>query len=189
MAYMEVQVRKKKPRTSHITSGYGGRMRLDGLPVVDAKKPLILEVTADDIKHSNPLDPAGCAAAIAAMRQEGVTKAFIHLSKAYIMNKQKTHYERYEAPRRLRTEVVAYDRGGSFEPNEFELKAPSASKTVEGARKYREDVKKKYRLQVPRGQNALPKKSTWKTYGTKGIAGAKPRKHKLTKVRSQPKRK
>src|ERR1700719_975634 len=116
-----VYVRKKQPRKSHIFSGTGGRMKIDGLPVVDAKVPLILEVTADDIRHSNPKDPAGCAAAVAAMRQEGVTKAYAHLSKFYMKNEEKQVYERYEAPRKLRTEIVALDRGGKFVPEEFKL--------------------------------------------------------------------
>lgn len=164
-----------KPKT-HMISGRSGNMKIDGLPVVDAKKPLILEVTSDDIAHSNPKDKAGCAAAVAAMRQEGVTKALVHLSKVYI--KRNNHYERYEAPKKLRTEVVAFDRGGTFEPDEFQLNAPYLRQ--ENA------ARKAYRLQVPGGTNALPKKSHWKTYKTKGVAGNKPRKHIVANVRNRP---
>jgi hypothetical protein len=157
-------------------SGTGTNMRINGKPVIDAKKPLILDVTADDIKHSNPLDPAGCAAAVAVMRQEGVSKALVHLSKVYI--ERPKNYERYEAPRALRTEVIAYDRGGSFEPDKFKLNAISPSQTKE--------ARKQYRLQVPGGKNALPKKSNWKTYPIKGVAGSRPRQHIVTKVRARP---
>ena len=170
-------VKKIKKYKSHIISGRGLRMKINGKPVVDSKRPLTLEVTLDDIKHSNPMDPAGCAAAVAVMRQEGVTTALVHLSKAYV--ERPTHYERFEVPRKLRQEVVSYDRGGSFEPDEFTLSVPPPSQQTKTR-------KIAYRLQVPGGKNALPKKSDWKTYKTKGVAGNRPRKHMVTKVRARP---
>jgi len=174
-------VKKLKTYKSHIVSGSGGNMKIDGKRVVDAKKPLILEVTGDDIKHSNPLDPAGCAAAVAVMRQEGVAKAYVHLSKVYI--ERRTHWERFDNPRALRQEVVVFDRKGEFAPDEFKLNPPSPSQKL-GYRK--EYDKRKYRLQVPGGQNKLPKKSNWKKYQTKGSAGNRPRQHVTTKVRARP---
>src|SRR5882672_9324381 len=127
----------KKPTTykTHIVSGRGmGGMKINGKRVVDAKKPLMLEVTGDDIRHANPKDPAGCAAAVAAMRQEGVAHAYVHLSKVYI--ERPTQWVRYENPRALRQEVVVFDRKGEFEPNEFKLKVPPPSQTREGRAAY-----------------------------------------------------
>jgi len=173
-------VKKLKTYKSHIVSGKGGNMRIDGKHVVDAKKPLMLEVTADDIRHSNPLDPAGCAAAVAVMRQEGVAKAYVHLSKVYI--ERRTHWERFDNPRALRQEVVVFDRKGEFAPDEFKLNPPSPSQKLG----YRKEYERKYRLQVPGGKNALPKKSTWKTYGKGHVAGNRPRQHVTTKVRARP---
>jgi hypothetical protein len=163
-----------------IVSGNIPRMHFNGKPVRDAKKPLILEVTTDDIEHSNPLDKAGCAAAVAVMRQEGVSNAYIHLSKAYI--ERGDYYERYEIPGSLRSEIIAYDRKGSFEPDEFKLRAPPPSSRLGSKRK----AKTQYRLQVPGGNNALPTKSTWKTYKSKGTPGTRPRRHVVAKVRSRP---
>jgi len=171
-------VKKLKTYKSHIVSGASAGMKINGKRVVDAKKSLILEVTGDDIKHSNPLDPAGCAAAVAVMRQEGVAHAYVHLSKVYI--EQPRYWIRYESPRALRQEVVVFDRKGEFEPNEFKLNAPPPSQTREARQAY-------YRLQVPGGKTALPRKSTWKTYKGKGhIAGNRPRQHVTTKVRARP---
>ena len=174
-------VKKLKTYKSHIVSGTGSDMRIEGKRVVDAKKPLMLEVTGDDIKHSNPLDPGGCAAAVAAMRLPGVTKAYVHLSKVYI--ERRTHWERFDNPRALRQEVVVFDRKGEFAPDEFKLNPPYPSQKP-GYRK--EYDKRRYRLQVPGGKNALPKKSDWKKYPTKGIAGSRPRQHVTTKVRARP---
>lgn len=177
---------KKTTTSPRIVSGGNNYKRkgmtINGLPVVDAKRPLPLEITTADITHSNPMDPAGCAAAVAVMRQEGVRAALIHLTKAYIrrdLGGKPKYWERYEAPRRLRTEVVAFDRGGSFEPDEFELRPICPSQTIETR-------KARYRLQVPGGKNALPKKSEWKKYPNKGTPGARPRKAMVTKVRARP---
>lgn len=180
-------MKKPSKSKSHMVSGNAALhgMRIDGLPVRDAKRGLTLEVTEDDIRHSNPQDPAGCAAAVAVMRQEGVAKALVHLSKVYI--KRKTFWERFESPRSLRTEVVVFDRKGEFAPEEFELKAPHLSSTSEARREHWQRNKDKYKLQVPGGKNALPKKSTHKDYGPyeKGT-GSRRRQHIVANVRGRP---
>jgi hypothetical protein len=44
-------------------------MRIGGLKVIDSNKPLTVHVTANDIKNGSRKDPAGCAVALAVMRQ------------------------------------------------------------------------------------------------------------------------
>lgn len=43
---------------------------------------------------------------------------------------------RYFTPEALRTEIVAFDRGGTFQPGEYELKAPTEAQTEEGRKRY-----------------------------------------------------
>lgn len=175
--------KKESPHKIYSGGHRGVGMKIDNLPVRDAKEGLTLEVTADDIRHSNPKDPAGCAAAVAVMRQEGVTKALVHLSKVYI--KRDKYWERYESPRSLRTEVIVFDRRGEFSPEEFMLNAPPHSHLAAVKRK---TWREKYKLQKPAGKNALPRKSTWKTHGKeKSYAkGTKPRRHIVANVRGRP---
>jgi len=44
-------------------------MRIGGLKVIDSNKPLTVHVTANDIKNGSRKHPAGCAVALAVMRQ------------------------------------------------------------------------------------------------------------------------
>jgi hypothetical protein len=96
-------------------------MKILGLPVVDAKKPIVLTVTKDDIKnaHKHSKDPEGCVAAQAAMRQEKAISARVHLGRVYI--RKGKNWIRYYTPHNLRNEIIAFDRGGSFSTGDFNL--------------------------------------------------------------------
>lgn len=95
-------------------------MRIDGLEVKDATKPIIISVKKQDVAKSKAKDPSMCAAAIACRRELGVKDVRIHLSKAYI--RENNHWVRYEVPKSLRTEVITFDRAKSFTPDDYELK-------------------------------------------------------------------
>ena len=118
---------------------------IDGLPVVDAKKPVTLQVTKRDISHADVKDPANCAAARACTRQLG-TEARIHLSRVYLKQARPRRWDRYVTPPQLRNELIAFDRGGTFAPGAFVLWVPQPTQQL-GARPGR-----------PSGNTAHPKR-------------------------------
>src|SRR6267154_3156326 len=100
--------------------------KIHGKPVVNALRKMRLHISPADIRAAKSKDPALCAAAIAAMREiPNWIAARIHLGRAYIL--QKDRWLRFKNPEALRTEVVAYDRGGKFEPGDYELAPMSPS--------------------------------------------------------------
>lgn len=93
----------------------------EGLPVRDATHSVILHVQPRDISGSKSKKPGGCAAARAIKREQGA-EARVHLGRVYV--KRGKHWDRYMTPRNLRDEIIAFDRGGVFEPSEVTLIAP-----------------------------------------------------------------
>ena len=55
-------------------------------------------------------------------------EARIHLGRVYLRTNE-TNWVRYQTPASMREEIIAFDRGGSFEPQEFRLAAVVPSKT------------------------------------------------------------
>lgn len=182
--------RNKNPDTStKMKTGKNKFMTIDGIPVKDAKGHLDLKITVEDINQSNSKDPSKCAAAVAAMRQLKVTEARVHLTKVYIKRepegKQK-YWERYEAPKALRSEIIAFDRGGAFEPGEFGLAPTPQSHTTGGRRAYNARKKveaRTYKLKPPVSSQTLPLKSHYKSHGDYKATGRRKRKHVVTNIR------
>jgi hypothetical protein len=86
-------------------------MKIDGMPVLEAKKPITLKITKRDVSTAKTKDPGSCAAARCCLRQP----------------KDKT------APG-LRQEIITFDRGGTFEPGVYELKPLSEWERASGRR-------------------------------------------------------
>jgi hypothetical protein len=93
---------------------------IDGLPVLDAKRPLKLSVTMADIKKANPKQSNECAIARACARELHVKEARIHLGRIYLRTNDH-NWLRYQTPKAARNEIIAFDRGGTFEPLELKL--------------------------------------------------------------------
>ena len=132
---------------------------IGGLPVVDAKRPLTLKVTKTDIaKAADGIQkPDKCAVARACYRELHVIEARVHLSRVYLRTND-SNWVRYKTPAAMRDEIIAFDRGGAFEPAEFYLApCPPAAKLG----------------QPSRGR-------------TNTVTGKKRRQHTLTNVRSSP---
>ena len=110
-------------------------MLINGLEVVDAKRPLTLHITKKDVEYGGVKDPWSCAAARAACRQVNVAAARIHLGRAYLLIGNKWH--RYQTPMNLRTEIISFDRSKKFQPGDFTLAVcpPSKMKGVSHKRK------------------------------------------------------
>jgi hypothetical protein len=97
--------------------------RIDGLPVYDAKRPISITVTAKDVANAKRKSPGACVAALAAMRGLHAKEVRVHLGRVYVRHTQS--WLRYETKPRLRNEIIAYDRGGTFEPGEYDAPPPS----------------------------------------------------------------
>jgi len=91
---------------------------IDGLPVIDATHPLTIHVSRQDIRGSDPKRPDACAVARACKRELHCMDVRVHLSRIYI-RANKTNWQRYIVPNSMRDEIVAFDRGGTFEPGAF----------------------------------------------------------------------
>lgn len=101
--------------------------KIDGLPVFDAVAPLTLTVNDADIEGGDVKKPDQCAFARCCLRQGHAKEVRVHLGRVYVrMNK--SNWIRYITPPILRTEIIAFDRGGEFAPGTYTLPAPSVSK-------------------------------------------------------------
>ena len=111
-------------------------MKIDGIEVRDADAPLLLHIRTPDCKTGKK-DPQNCAAAKAAMREPGVILARIYRTRSYLLKgRGKARYwERFLTPDSLRGEIIAFDRGGEFDPGDYELPRPPKSMKL-GVRHY-----------------------------------------------------
>lgn len=98
------------------------------LPIVNARKPLVLHITKSDLSTASRhrRDPTWCVIACAARREFGAEDVRIHLSRIYI--RKENRWLRFMTPKALRSEIVAFDRGGTFVPGEFWLSPPQPSR-------------------------------------------------------------
>ncbi len=115
---------------------------IDGLPVIDAKDSIKLTVTSRDIEKADRKDPADCVVARACRRELHVKEARVHLSRVYLRSND-NNWVRYTVPKPMRTEIIAWDRGGSFESAEFELTRPAKTHSL-GAGTTKKYKHKKY---------------------------------------------
>lgn len=106
---------------------------IDGLPVMDAKHGITITVTEADVAKADVKRPEGCAAARAINREMHALEARVHLGRVYVKT-NKDHWVRFMTPRSLRGEIIAFDRGGTFEPGEYTLYAPSPKERLTGKR-------------------------------------------------------
>ena len=106
---------------------------IDGLPVLNATAPISLRVTKGDIAKADPKRPNNCAVAIACRRALHVKEARVHLSRVYLRTND-GNWTRYVTPKSLRTEIIAFDKGGAFAPDAFDLGVPGPSRAATGKR-------------------------------------------------------
>ena len=102
---------------------------IEGLPVINAKKPIVLHITPEDVSTARKHSPGNCAVAKACTRQLQAQEVRVHLSRIYVRLNE-INWVRYVTPSNLRNEIITYDRGGSFEPAVFVLPAPSPARTT-----------------------------------------------------------
>lgn len=125
---------------------------IDGLPIMDAKKPVKLIINDNDINKADPKEPKDCAVARACRRGLHVKEVRVHLGRVYLRQNE-GNWVRYMTPRYLRSEIIAFDRGGKFVPGEYTLQAPGPSrrtKKAQGSKKSKSrPVKSKTKRRAP----------------------------------------
>ena len=99
---------------------------IEGLPVINAKKPLKLHVTPLDIKAARKHSPGNCAVAKACQREWKAKEVRVHLSRIYVRHNEQ-NWTRYFTPLPMRAEIIAYDRGGEFLPSVYTVAPPTPS--------------------------------------------------------------
>ncbi len=98
-------------------------MEINGKKVVDATKKLKIHITQRDAKIGDNKNPSGCAAALAVKRDASdCISARVHIGRVYV--ETPTKWIRYQTPDSLRSEIIAFDRGGTFDPGDYLLGIP-----------------------------------------------------------------
>jgi hypothetical protein len=154
-------------------------MEIAGKKVVDAKRSAKILITKRDVVAGDNKNPSSCAAALAAKRDvPECLSARVHIGRVYIEHKDK--WVRYFTPEALRTEIVAFDRGGSFQPGEYVLRPPAVSETSEGRKERSEAqrVKDRAAAAVSRSKPGHVSQRPRKT-----IKVARIKRHKVTGIR------
>lgn len=113
-------------------------MKINGLPVKDGRSVITLTINANDVKRGTIKDPTECAAALACKRLLGSSEARVHVGRTYL--RFNNHWERYMTSKSLRTEIVAFDRGGKFHPGEYTLLKMTPTKRT-GKRQSKSNIK------------------------------------------------
>src|SRR6267142_2410552 len=94
--------------------------------VTDAKKNVNIEVTNADDKAAAKKSHKTCAMAVACKRKFKLDGVVISVNRAYLVKGDRAR--RFVLPPSVEREVVSFDRGGGFEPGEYELsKVPKGS--------------------------------------------------------------
>ena len=105
-----------------------GQKKIEGIPVVDATKPVVLHIGALDIPKAKAKSPSTCVAARACMRDLNAEKVRVHLSRIFVKLPGKRAWVRFATPAALRAEIIAFDRGGKFVPGDYKLTPLPVSK-------------------------------------------------------------
>lgn len=100
--------------------------------VTDATKPVTIEVTKRDAASEGKKDHKACAMAVACKRKLHLDGVVISRSVAYLVKDAVA--TRYGVPEQVAREVVAFDRGGAFEPGEYRLDKPTRIKLLGAAK-------------------------------------------------------
>jgi hypothetical protein len=107
----------------HSPKKHSIKQRVDGMEVRNATVSLALEIIPADTKAARK-DPRHCVAAECIRRLPKVKDVRVHLSRTFILFKGKKYYLRWVTPKSLRAELIAFDRGGEFEPGKYILPIP-----------------------------------------------------------------
>jgi len=98
------------------------RAKERGIPMIDANKPIVVEVTPGDCRKADRKNPESCALARAVQREykgKGVKASYFFRSCAWLEYDDKL--VRYHLPPSTQKEIVSFDRGAGFAPGTYQL--------------------------------------------------------------------
>lgn len=145
-----VAAAKASKATDSISDRIARRMKIGGGKVIDAPSRLPIRITKNDVRRGALKNASACAAAQAICRVGGFREARVHTSRTYV-KKKNGDWLRYLTPPALSKEIVAFDRGGSFEPGDYELIPVQPSERI-GARAKRKNYAKPHIARKPTGK-------------------------------------
>lgn len=87
--------------------------------VVDAKRARRIEVAASDLKRATVKSHKACAMAVACKRKLSLDGVIMGRKTAYLIRGKKA--TRYAVPESVAREIIAFDRGATFEPGIYRL--------------------------------------------------------------------
>ena len=87
--------------------------------VTDANRNAKIEVTKSDETNSKKKSHKTCAMAVACKRKFHLDGVIISVKRAYLIKGNRAR--RFNLPESVSREVTSFDRGGGFEPGEYEL--------------------------------------------------------------------
>lgn len=105
-------------------------MKINGIEVFDAVRPVVLHIRRHDTVKGLPRSPEGCAAALSACRLPGVIEARVYRARTYLLRQDangRKHWSRHITPGSIRSEIISIDRGGRFEPGDYRIMPPAKS--------------------------------------------------------------
>jgi hypothetical protein len=101
--------------------------RIDGQPVANGMTRLRVKITKADIEKGQPMNPDACAIARACIRSvKNVVAAKVHKGRLYLKFEAQERWRRWTVPEYATREIVAFDRGGRFVPQEIDFSPPPA---------------------------------------------------------------
>lgn len=124
---------------------------IEGLAVIDATVPLTVIINKQDT-HAVRKNPKKCAIAQSCVRKGLDVR--VHLTRVYVKRGDK--WRRYVMSPSMRTEVVAFDRGGDFQPGTYRLMPPPPTQKLgvdRGPNKTRRNAYPKFRQVKHRFEN------------------------------------
>jgi hypothetical protein len=93
--------------------------------VVDANRPLIIEVSPKDVQNVNRKKHDRCVLAQACKHKTSVDGVVVALKTVYVVHG--TVATRYKQGESIAREIVSFDRSGIFAPGTYRLRPPSAA--------------------------------------------------------------
>jgi hypothetical protein len=97
------------------------------IPIIQATRPIILGVAADDIRKASAKNSKCCAFSRAASKEPGVIAAYFFRSTAFL--EYADRLVQYGLPPSVRHEIVSFDRSGIMAPGTYQLSKVSPSNT------------------------------------------------------------
>src|SRR5882672_1451456 len=127
-------------------------MEINGKPVRNSTRKILIEINARDVKRGQSRDPGSCAAAQCLLRTvPGIKSARVHIGRTYI--EFDDHWERLQTPPSLKAEITAFDRGAPFYPGAYSLSPLSPAKRASFGKKQgsppRKDAKPRKKIARP----------------------------------------